>query len=272
MAPVRQELQPLEPLFRWPGGKRWLVPELMGLLPDPIGTYHEPFFGGGALFFAFRPASAVLSDANSELMDAYCTIRDASSDVEDHLRSYPRDRDGYYRVRGSHPATATERAARFVYLTTMAFNGIYRVNRQGEFNVPYGGRMYPSLGTEGGLRPYAAALKGAEIRAADFEEALEVAVGGDLVYLDPPYTVAHGNNGFLRYNESIFSWKDQQRLAAIAAELDHKGCRVIVSNAAHNSIRELYSGFRTIPVSRQSRIAADPARRLVTHELIFTNV
>jgi DNA adenine methylase len=273
MGPVRERSQAgLEPLFRWPGGKRWLVPQLLRLVPNAIGTYHEPFFGGGALFFAQRPASAVLSDANRELIETYRTIRDSPADVADRLRGFPRDRDGYYLVRASRPTRAADRAARFIYLTTMAFSGIHRVNKRGEFNVPYGGRKYPGLGTEGSLVSYAAALMGARLEAQDFETALGVAVAGDFVYLDPPYTVAHGNNGFVRYNERIFSWKDQQRLASVAASLDRAGCHVVVSNAVHSSIQQLYSGFRSIPVSRRSLIAADPARRLVTDEVVFTNV
>jgi DNA adenine methylase len=158
-----------------------------------------------------------------------------------------------------------------IYLTTLAFNGIYRVNRQGQFNVPYGGREYPGLGRAGSLERYADALSTATIRSGDFEAALARATAGDFVYLDPPYTVAHSNNGFLRYNESIFSWKDQQRLASVAAELDRRGCLVVVSNAPHFSIRGLYQGFRVLSASRRSLIAADSTRRQRTDELVFTN-
>jgi DNA adenine methylase len=175
-------------------------------------------------------------------------------------------------VRASTPTEPVERAARLIYLTTLAFNGIYRVNRRGEFNVPYGGRAYPALGSDGWLRPYANALKAARLQTGDFQEVVATAVRGDLIYLDPPYTVAHSNNGFLRYNEHIFSWKDQQRLAALAAGLDRKGCIVIVSNAAHDSVRGLYRTFRAVSASRRSLIAADPAHRRDTGELVFTNV
>ncbi len=261
----------LEPLFRWPGGKRWLVPQLAELVPERIGTYYEPFFGAGALYFALRPPVAVLSDMNSELMAAYRAIRLAPTKVAAALSALPRDRESYYRVRSSNPMDPTARAARLIFLTTLAFNGIYRVNRRGEFNVPYGGREYPSLGARGSLDPYAKALRGARISSGDFEQAVSRARSGDFVYLDPPYTVAHTNNGFLRYNESIFSWRDQQRLAALATELDKRGCAVIVSNAAHESVRGLYTGFRSVSVSRRSLIAADPTHRQSTDELVITN-
>jgi DNA adenine methylase len=261
----------LEPLFRWPGGKRWLVPTLMGLIPDRFGTYYEPFFGAGALFFALRPPAAVLSDQNAELMACYRAVREEHADVASHLRAFPRSKDGYYEIRAAHPAARPERAARLIYLTTLAFNGIYRVNRLGEFNVPYGGREYPALGSAGSLTAHAAALAAAEILSCDFEVAVASAGRGDLVYLDPPYTVAHSNNGFLRYNERIFSWRDQERLAAVAAELDRRGCHVILSNAAHESVRSLYGSFRVLTISRRSLIAADPSHRQRSEELVLTN-
>lgn len=261
----------LGPLFRWPGGKRWLVPQLRPLVPKDCGTYYEPFFGGGALFFALLPPRAVLSDSNVELMESYQAVKDSFSKVEELLSSYGRDRASYESIRRSAPSDSSERAARLIYLTTLAFNGIYRVNRQGRFNVPYGGREYPSLGQQGSLEAYAQALTEAEIASGDFEAAVSTAKAGDFVYLDPPYTVAHSNNGFLRYNERIFSWKDQLRLASVAADLDRRGCVVAVSNAAHTSIRPLYASFAVFAVSRKSLIAADSIHRRVTEELVFTN-
>jgi len=262
----------LDPVFRWPGGKRWLLSTLTDLVPERFGTYYEPFFGAGALFFALRPTTAVLSDKNRELMDCYRAVREEYSEVETHLRAFPRSRDGYYRVRASRPSGGAEQAARLIYLTTLAFNGVYRVNQRGEFNVPYGGREYPGLGTAGSLAAHAQALSSADILDGDFATIVASARSGDFVYLDPPYTVAHSNNGFLRYNEAIFSWQDQERLAAVASDLDERGCTVIVSNAAHPSIGDLYRTFRAITVSRRSLVAADPLRRRDTDELVFTNV
>ncbi len=263
---------PLAPLFPWPGGKRWLIPKLLGLAPPRFGRYYEPFFGGGALFLALQPALATIADQNSELMDCYTTIRDDYISVGRILRSYPRDRDGYLRVRASAPEEAPQRAARLIYLTTLAFNGIYRVNRRGEFNVPYGGRTYDDLGNEDALKSYAEALARVEIKSGDFEDGVEGATAGDFVYLDPPYTVTHSNNGFVRYNDRIFSWRDQERLASVAHSLDRAGCAVVVSNAAHPSIADLYPSFNATLVSRASVMAASAVSRGRIQELVFSNV
>ncbi len=262
---------PIAPLFRWPGGKRWLLPQLTHLVPARVGRYYEPFFGGGALFLALRPAVATISDRNTALMDCYRAIRDHHPEVARILRELPRDRAGYLKIRSEVPQGSSARAARLIYLTTLAFNGIYRVNRQGGFNVPYGGRRYEDLGNEETLRAHAEALATVEIKSGDFEEAVAGAGKGDFVYLDPPYTVTHSNNGFVRYNDRIFSWADQQRLAHVAESLSGVGCTVVISNASHPSILDLYRSFRVIEVTRNSVMAAAADKRGPIRELVLTN-
>jgi DNA adenine methylase len=204
-------------------------------------------------------------------MHCYEAIRDHPSDVSEALRNMPRDAASYYRIRSQDFATPVESAARFIYLTTLAFNGIYRVNRAGRFNVPYGGREYGDLAKSGRLHAYSGALKRAKIRTGDFQEVVEGARHGDLVYFDPPYTVAHANNGFLKYNRHLFSWDDQKRLAKTAKQLDRRGARVIVSNAHHESIAALYKGFLHLSVTRHSVMAADSSRRNTIEEYLITN-
>jgi DNA adenine methylase len=262
----------LPPLFRWPGGKRWLVQRLMELVPARTGGYFEPFFGGGAVFFALQPPRSFISDSNSGLMDAYSAIRDDHVRLSKILSAMKRDQAAYYRVRESAPTDRFEQAARFIYLTTLAFNGIHRVNRLGAFNVPYGGRTYDSLGSVETLAAYARALETADISSRDFEAAVASARHGDFVYLDPPYTVAHANNGFVKYNGKIFSWSDQERLAAVAGELSGRGCRVVVSNAHHPSIAALYPSFLHLTADRTSAMAANSVRRGIVQEYILTNV
>ena len=262
---------PLPPLFRWPGGKRWLVSTLLEIVPDRFERYYEPFFGAGALFFALRPRHSVIADLNTALTSCLAQVRDHPADVERLLRSLPRDEAAYYRIRAQKPTDPIERAARLIYLTTLAFNGIHRVNRRGDFNVPYGGRQYPTLGSPGQLVGYSDLLRQAEIRNGDFAETVADAGRGDLVYLDPPYTVRHDNNGFLRYNERIFSMLDQERLGRVAQELSDRGACVVVSNAAHPSVIAQYPSFRMIRVQRTSAMAADPTKRGRVEEVVFTN-
>src|SRR5437588_9612435 len=243
------------PLLKWPGWKRNLANLILPLIPRCFNRYFEPFFGGGALFFALQPRKAYLSDKNAELMHAYRQVRDRPDAVIKELRKLRNSRKDYYRIRSSRPTAEAARAARLMYLITLAFNGIYRVNLEGEFNVPYGRKTHLDPCDEDRIRNASRLLRRATVRPQEFERALSRAAAGDAVYLDPPYTVAHGNNGFIKYNAKIFSWDDQIRLARVAKELVGKGCTVIVSNADHSSIRGLYKDFAVITLERHSRIA-----------------
>jgi DNA adenine methylase len=257
------------PLLKWAGGKRSLLNRILPLIPPCFGRYYEPFLGGAALFFALEPKEAFLSDKNADLIHAYSQVRDKPDLVIRALRKLKNSRRDYYHIRASTPRSDAGRAARFIYLITLAFNGIYRVNLNGAFNVPYGYKKHLDPCDEEGIRRASSLLSKAVIRDLDFEEALAEATAGDLVYLDPPYTVAHGNNGFVKYNAKIFSWEDQLRLARVASGLAARGCGVIVSNADHSSIRKLYSGFETIIVERNSIIAASSEFRSRVSERIF---
>lgn len=262
---------PIAPLLKWPGGKRRLVQFILPLLPKRFNSYYEPFLGGGALFFALQPATAFLSDRNSELVATYNHVRSNPESVIEQLASLPNTETDYYAIRSRRPTSGVARAARLIYLTTLAFNGIHRVNFKGQFNVPYGYKGHLKPCEPDRIRAISQALRTATVKCVDFEVALSSARTGDLVYLDPPYTVAHGNNGFLKYNAKIFSWEDQQRLAKVARRLAKKSCFVVVSNADHPTIRALYPEFEVAEVRRYSVMAAssDFRRRIV--ECIFYN-
>lgn len=260
------------PLLKWPGGKRALLAEILPLVPEEYGTYYEPFLGGGALYFALQSKQAVLSDSNSDLIECYKVIRDDPVAILRKLAQFKNTKSAYLQVRGSKPTSPVGRAARLVYLTTLAFNGIYRVNLRGEFNVPYGWKKHLEVAQENRLLAVSRALAGRTLRCADFADVLREAEKGDFVYLDPPYTVAHENNGFLKYNAKVFSWEDQARLAETARTLAARGCVVMVTNACHSSIRTLYAGLRQILVSRPSQIAASAEHRRTVNELIITNL
>lgn len=262
----------LDPLLKWPGGKRALLARLLAHVPLEFGRYYEPFFGGGALFFALRPRRALLSDLNEDLIHCYATVRDNPEAVIRQLRLWSNSSAAYYSIRASQPRANAHRAAKLIYLSTLAFNGIYRVNRRGEFNVPYGHKTHLDVAQAGRIRAISRALTGAQLRHSDFEQVVKGARAGDFVYLDPPYTVAHGTNGFRKYNAQIFSWADQTRLATVAHDLARRGCHVIISNANHPSVRKLYTGFDRLTVPRVSRVAASSDARRLVQELVITNI
>ena len=261
----------MQPLLKWPGGKRSILGSLLPLVSANYCTYYEPFFGGGALFFAIQPPRAFLSDNNPDLIDCYVQVRDHADQVIERLAMLKNTEREYYQVRDNVPADPMAKAARLIYLVTLSFNGIHRLNLKGEFNVPYGYKTYLEPCDPVRIRAASAALSRAEIACADFETAVSSARKGDLIYLDPPYTVSHGNNGFLKYNARIFSWNDQVRLSKLAQRLSRRGCQVIVSNANHPSIVDLYRPFRMRLVERVSRIAASREFRRRITECIFYN-
>lgn len=263
----------LPPLFPWPGGKRWLLSRLRSLIPLNYHRYFEPFLGGGALYFALGPPRAQLSDKNDDLIECFRQVRDCPEAMATRLAAMPRDEQSYYKIRSEVPVSAEDRAARLVYLTTLAFNGIYRVNLAGQFNVPYGRRQYgDGIWCLEKLRLYSETLRTAELVTEDFEGSVSKARPGDLIYFDPPYTVTHNNNGFVKYNDKIFSWRDQERLADVARDLDKRGCHVLVSNAFHPALRDLYGNFQASVVHRTSMMAADISKRRPIQEYIFSNV
>lgn len=263
------------PIFlKWPGGKRWVADRIARIAMRhlaPCGTYFEPFLGGGSVFFALGPEKAILSDSNRELVNVYNVVRDSATFVIRALRRMPVDEKTYYRVRASRPRSPIAKAARFLYLNRTAFGGIFRVNEKGHFNVPFNGgcRDTSLLWTTQVLIEASARLQGIHVVASDFEPIIEMAAVGDVVYCDPTYTVAHGDNGFRRYNERNFAWRDQERLAAAANRAVSRGATVIITNAYHGSIRDLYVGWRRSTLKRQSRISPDPAHRKPVRENLF---
>ena len=259
----------LLPLLKWPGGKRSLADQILEQFPDSFGKYFEPFVGGGAVFFALRPNRASLSDLNEELINCYRFVRDDPDALLGVLRTFRNSEEMYYKIRASNPRAPLRRAARLLYLTRLSFNGIHRVNLRVVFNVPYGQKTHLEPYDEDAIRNTSEALQSACLLAADFESATERAQDGDLVYFDPPYTVAHANNGFVKYNERIFSWADQVRLATVARQLCARGCTVIVSNADHPSLCALYSDIETRTLQRYSVISASSDHRRKISEFLF---
>ncbi|MGE0275524.1 MAG: DNA adenine methylase [Nitrospiraceae bacterium] len=261
-----------KPFLKWPGGKRWLAQTIADVLHRRLqGRYFEPFLGGGAVFFALRPTLATLSDINADLVNTYRQVRDQPVQVLAHLKRIPVTAKQYYSVRTDNPSCKIKQAAQFLYLNRTAFGGIYRLNKKGQFNVPYGGgiRTPSPLWRDNLVTSSSQSLQGVTLKISDFEPMLDRAVTGDAVYCDPTYTVAHENNGFVRYNEKNFSWADQERLAAAALRAYKRGALVIISNAYHASIRKLYREFTARRFTRKSLVSASANARRTVHEYLL---
>lgn len=264
-----------QPLLRWAGGKRWLMPQLRELIgTTSFEAYHEPFMGGGAVFFGIAPSkTSFLSDLNSDLIDTYIQIRDHPEDVSRHLRRYKNTETHYYAARDAKPRLAASKAARFIFLNHASFNGIYRVNLAGKYNVPYGYRSSYNLPDHAILCAGSHSLRNTVLTSGDFENALENIGAGDLVFLDPPYTVAHNNNGFIKYNNRLFSFEDQARLSRMIDRIRQRDAYYILTNAAHSSIAELFEkGDRRLETNRKNSIGGTSAKRGFATEYLFTNL
>lgn len=262
----------LLPPLKWAGGKRWLVEKHLNLLPTVFGTYIEPFAGSAAVFFALEPQRAIIGDSNKDLIEAYQAIADSPQLVSATLKIHQRNhsKDYYYRIRSSKCRTEHTKAARFLYLNRTCWNGLYRVNKSGSFNVPVGTKTTVTFPSDDFDR-WAALLAKSTLICSDFEAVIDQSETGDLVFADPPYTILHNFNGFIKYNEKIFSWLDQIRLKNCLLRARDRGVKIILTNADHPSIRDIYSdvGIQT-PVKRASTIAGGNTGRGVYGELIVT--
>ncbi|MBW7996449.1 MAG: Dam family site-specific DNA-(adenine-N6)-methyltransferase [Candidatus Glassbacteria bacterium] len=270
---ICMKVDTIKPILRWAGGKTWLVPKIGELLPANFGDYYEPFLGGGAVYFNVEICgNPFLSDTNGQLINAYKVIRDRFEDLCKQLGKYNNTKEEYYEVREKNYTDCVNRAAQFMYLNRTCFNGIYRVNKMGKFNVPYGFKEYKILFDFRKLKQISSKLRKAKLATCDFEETNTTLKKGDLVFLDPPYTVAARNNGFLKYNEKIFSWEDQRRLAKYVDMLKRKDIFFILTNAKHESIFNLFGSIcEPISVSRHSVIGGLKAKRGLVEEYVFTN-
>ncbi len=269
----RRGAKPL-PLVKWSGSKASMVTRLVALAPAGFAAYHELFVGGGALFFALLPRVAFLSDLNAELVNLYAVVRDQAAALIAALARHENTPEHYYAVRGIHPDSLPpiERAARTLFLNRTCFNGLYRVNRSGLFNVPYGSQEHTTFFHPETLRRTSSQLAGVDISWADFVVGAERARSGDFVYLDPPYaTGLRGGQGLMRYQAGGFGQTDERRLAEVVRSLDRRGCLVMVSNADTEAVRELYRGFRIDAFTVERRVGGHVGRRGRAREIVVRN-
>jgi DNA adenine methylase len=265
-----------KPFLKWAGGKGQLLAQLRPLLPSGYGRYFEPFVGSAAVFFALRPRQAALTDVNRELIDCYRAVREDVEQVIAALRRHAYDEDHYYRVRNLDPAQLSppDRAARTIFLNKTGYNGLYRVNKKGRFNVPFGRYKNPGFAHADqldNLRAGARALRRVTLEVRDFGEVESHARARDFVYFDPPYVPASSTADFTSYVPGGFGWGEQRRLADVFARLTRKGVRAMLSNSDTPAVRELYGAFRIDAVLASRSINSRADKRGKVGEVVVRN-
>lgn len=271
--------KPLKPFLKWAGGKQQLIAQYAPHLPRPeeIGRYYEPFVGSAALFFHMQPRPARLSDQNEKLIALYCAVRDDLDSVLPLLRhhEHKNEEDYYYRVRDLRHETLSRpaQAARIIYLNRTCYNGLYRENSSGRFNVPFGRYKRPRICDEERLRAAATALQGVDLQVQDFAEAVADARPGDFIYFDPPYVPLSETSSFTSYNRYGFGADDQRRLAETFHAQSARGVRAMLSNSATPLVRDLYGGrdYQIVEIQARRSINSNPdGRGPITELLIIT--
>jgi DNA adenine methylase len=270
---TNQSLSEVRPFLRWAGGKRWLKPVITDLLISAnFNTYHEPFLGGGSILFHINNRKSIVSDLNSELIITYKAVKKNVYLVIEQIKKFSIEKEFYYALREQEFKCNFKRAARFIYLNQTSFNGIYRENLNGKYNVPYGFRKNFQFDFDN-LIKVGEFLKNVKIKNQDFSSSLDAVKKGDLVFLDPPYTIAHNKNGFIQYNQRLFSLHDQLRLSEAIDSIKSKGAYYILTNAAHEMVFEIFDkGDLQIELSRASVVGGIREARGRYSEFLFTNL
>lgn len=264
----------IAPFVRWAGGKSWFIPYLTDLIRSiNFQHFHEPFLGGAAIFLALdHKQCSYLSDVNEELINTYIEIRDNPHKVIERILTYNNTEEEYYRIRSLNLEEPIEKAARFIFLNQTSYNGLYRVNRSGGYNVPYGHRKNWHYDVNRILQ-VSEKLQKANIQCGDFECNKYAIKRHDLVFLDPPYTVSHNDNGFIEYNKHLFSLDDQERLCRFIEYIKSKDAYYVLTNAAHPKIKEIFGKEdQPIELMRHSLIGGRNSERKKISEYMFTNI
>jgi DNA adenine methylase len=267
---------PARPVLKWAGGKSRSLPHILAELPERIGTYYEPFAGGAAVFFALATARrfrrAVLCDRNADLVEVYRAIKQDADSVIKVLRKYRYDSDEYYRIRSLDSSTLepAERAARTIFLNKTGYNGLYRVNSKGQFNVPFGRYKNPRFCDPENLRAAGLALQSVRLEIADFEKTCHEAERGDAVYFDPPYHPVSQTANFTAYNEHDFGRTEHERLTRAFKKLASRGVVTVLSNSDTPFTRKLYNGFVVHKIAVSRPINSKASGRGAVYELLVT--
>lgn len=269
----------LRPFLKWAGGKRQLLPELLRYAPESYGRYYEPFIGGGALLLTLQPGQATISDRNLELINCYQVVKESVEDLIEHLQQHRNEKTYFYQVRGWDreatfaDKTRVQRAARIIFLNKTCYNGLFRVNSKGQFNAPFGRYKNPTIADARVLRNISQYLNQANVTILQSDFATTVADAGqsDFVYFDPPYDPVSTTASFTSYSRNGFDRTEQQRLKLVVDELTRRECKVLLSNASTDFIRDLYRDYRCVCVSATRAINSKATKRGKVDEILVMN-
>jgi len=268
-----------KPFVKWVGGKRQLLKQVKNLYPFPDkfdiknNTYFEPFIGGGAVFFDLQPYKAEISDLNFELITAYQVIQNNVEELIKSLQKHKYEKEYFLKIRKQDPLKLSdiERASRFIFLNRTCFNGMYRVNQKGEFNVPFGRYKNPMICDAENLRNVRKVLENTKIFHRGYQEVLKHAKKGDFIYFDPPYVPLNPTSSFTSYTKEGFGLKQQEELRDVFSELSDRGCFVMLSNSDTTIVRELYSNFKIHEVRATRAINSKAGKRGKVGEVVVVN-
>ena len=268
------------PVVKWVGGKRQIINEIMKYVPESYTTYYEPFLGGGALLFKLQPQKAVVNDINHELINLYEVIKDNVEELIKDLKTHKNEKEYFYKIRELDrkkdeysKLTSVQRASRIIYLNKTCYNGLFRVNKAGEFNTPFGNYKKPNIVNETTLKAVSDYFNQAKIRfcSLDFTVVLKGVRKGAFVYFDPPYDPVSDTASFTGYDRSGFDRSEQIRLKETCDKLDQKGVEFLLSNSATDFIKDLYKEYRIEIVQAKRPINSNANKRGEIDEVLVMN-
>ncbi|HHU32520.1 MAG: DNA adenine methylase [Zhaonellaceae bacterium] len=268
------------PVLKWVGGKRQLLPDIEKHMPNKFSTYYEPFLGGGAVLFELQPQKAVVNDINEELINVYKVIRDHVEELIEDLKRHKNEADYFYKIRELdrdkekyNQLTSTQKASRILYLNKTCYNGLFRVNQQGEFNTPFGRYKNPNIVNENTLRAVSSYFNKAKItfKCGDFEEAVKGVRKGSFVYFDPPYDPVSVSANFTGYDKGGFDRDEQIRLKKLCDKLNSKKVNFLLSNSATDFILDLYKDYNITIVKAKRAINSKADKRGAVNEVLVKN-
>ena len=266
------------PFLKWAGGKRQLISQMKKYFPRNCNRYIEPFIGGGAVFFYMKPKFSIIIDINEELINCYKVIKTNVKELIELLGNHKNEKDYYYSIRALDrdeekfsKLSNIEKASRMIYLNRCCYNGLYRVNSKGEFNVPFGKYNNPNFCDEENLLAVSKALENVSIIHGSFEICLDYAEKGDFVYFDPPYHPISKTSSFTSYTKENFGRDSQQKLFYVFKKLDERDCKLMLSNSYNDYIKNLYNEYKIIKLNARRAINSNAAKRGNINELLILN-